>query len=285
MANTEQSKLAAALKKKYKKGYASAKKAEASSGGRLPGGLRDAVGAITGMQLQDSQYGPTLKVTASCEDPEEHKGRGCGFFINLTDDRKDDEEVQAIICTRLKAIGFESIVDAAKDIGECVIKCCDAVEKSVKNKKPYRFLFNTGTREKNGYYPIFPNEPYTPDDEEPSGSFTPGERVVVDGSVFDSEENYPGVVVSATEEEVEVKFDDDDSVDTIDISLVSLEEETAGEEEGEFKVGDAISVSPDHYGDGETYLGTISEINDDVATIEFEDGSLDDVPLSSVELS
>lgn len=108
-----------------------------------------------------------------------------------------------------------------------------------------------------------------------SAPFSAGDKVQTINDHFEDGKTYTGTVKSIKGETCTILFDDDDSTDTVPfINLVKQEEQ----EEAPFEVDDRVATPVNHFGDGETWEGTITEVKEDSAVVAFDDGTSETIP-------
>jgi hypothetical protein len=218
----------------------------------------------------------------------------------------------------MKLIGFSEIIESAGDESEATDNILKVLE-----KEKVKFVFNTSTRpNKNGEYKTFFQESDVNDDDdeeeeeedeeeeerkpakksrpapksknEKSVPFKVGDKVKTTGNFFEDGNEYQGIVneIDEDEENCAIFFEEDDDQQDIPWGNLAIiaEKKSRGKAKKEaeddipFEVGDTVRTTGDYFEDGVIYEGTVQEMDDENAKVEFEDETCE-VPLENLELA
>lgn len=294
MAQTEQSKAAARMRKRSRGGYEQAKETEGRPNTRmLPAGVKDAIGKTTGAIFEENENGvPVFTIQGVTVEPEEYDRMRCDLRFWFQDSQYNKyEDIVEDFVAHCKMLGLHDLVEVARDEAEL---CISVAEYLNDPDVEIPFRFDTYRKLNKSGYPIIQLQGLAEDAERPTprkappgrAPFVEGDTVITTGNYFADGEEYTGVVVEVDIDEVQclVKFDDDDSEQLVPFSNLantSAEEESGEQSDSAFEEGDIVECF-DFYDDD--YTGKVVSVDDDTVVIEFEDGEAE-VPIEHVRLN
>lgn len=303
------SKIMADIKNRGKGTFQRVKKTEAKAGGQgLPPGIKDGIAKISSWKVDKTKMkkddkgrvtggDPYFTITAICVEPTEFDGVKCDgkratfmYFLNETEYNTFEENYEKF-CNDLQLMGIDT--HKMKDDDEIPA----ALDKHCKGDN-YIFFNTTARRNKPGevnYYVQGVCDSYSGDTPETEGDEPEAEAAESEATWNEGDPcqvDYEGEMYTATivsddgSGTVTVKFDSDDSemeypldeVFAADDSDEGTNAEPEGDEAPEWEEGSTCQVDYD----GELYTGTITALDDETATVEFEDGSSLDYALSDL---
>ena len=283
MADVTQSTILAKLRNRAKGSYERAKTVEAKVGGRsLPGNLKNCIGQVTRIKLQDSEktgqsyayiYASTVETVGKGDkERTQYRNYPCGQLYNLGEDQFNtfDDNFNTFIAA-LKCLGYAEQVEGCSE-EEFFVSVLPWIIEDMNARKPY-FVFETSNKPKNdGTFNIWPKSPAPADYQPPVRETTNDHAAQGYQPVSPPKPTAPGKPKPTPPgaKKPGPKGPPRPKGPPKSKSPVKLEER-------------AMTIG-NPFGDGETYRGLIKSLNEasEIAGIDFGDGQLFDVPFANI---
>lgn len=287
MADTEQSKILASLKKKSKTAYAKVKDNEAKAApGRLPAGLRGARGKVTATLDTWDDGKPRINFNVTCTEPEECRGSMGRKTDTLDEDKFNtyDENIDNAQ-NDLKLLGFTEEVTSSVDMADCLGKVLKRLEKGA-----VECVFNTGAKlDKNGYPRLYfeenENGDTTTAEETEDTTEAPFSGI---GEKADNGDEDAQAVLTERAGELGLDVNEIDTWAEVEEQINNLsgdDEEETDTDNPEIEEGDRVKTHPDYFEDGNSYEANVLEVLDGEVRVQFtSDDTIDTVPLDQIEV-
>lgn len=309
---TEQAAILAGLEDQYAESYDDVKECEADAGGSsLPENIKNGYAQVKSAEVETTEWGPRILVRAIGLEPEEVQGKPVQFRYNIGEQsgtnqssgqewHRSADETNTTTAKRLKLLGPE--VDQAFQSGKTWTQGFLAVIDAINENTPV-CIFNTGKannkgfvnaflrgRAEDGYEPAgLESENEHPETHQPApATFKKGDRVTTCGDYFGDGNDYSGAVASVNKRAKSCMVEWDDETEAIQVPWANLSTEETEEEEDEtpeMEPGDRVTSIGDYFENGEEYSGELISLDDETATVQFDDEQDEsEIPAANLKL-